>query len=116
MKPARPHGPHLRPLAHCVHACYPVWYLGLTLIHTIHPHRWLATYLPLLSLYLAETAALKLVNFTEKIQTASGLSHLAWIVSSELDSWFDWCHPDDTEARLVLLAPGGPPCAARACA
>ncbi|KAG2452407.1 hypothetical protein HYH02_002650 [Chlamydomonas schloesseri] len=74
-------------------------------IPTLAEHRWLAAYLPLLSLYLTETSALKLVNFTEKIQTAFGLNQLAWIVSSELDTWFDWCHPDDTEARLVLLAP-----------
>ncbi|GLC40874.1 Receptor-interacting serine/threonine-protein kinase 3 [Pleodorina starrii] len=74
-------------------------------IPTLAEHRWLAAYLPLLSLYLTETSALKLVNFTEKIQTAVGLNQLAWIISSELDSWFDWCHPDDTEARLVLLAP-----------
>ncbi|GLI68191.1 hypothetical protein VaNZ11_012534 [Volvox africanus] len=74
-------------------------------IPTLAEHRWLAAYLPLLSLYLTETSALKLVNFTEKIQTAMGLNQLAWIISSELDSWFDWCHPDDTEARLVLLAP-----------
>ncbi|KXZ55457.1 hypothetical protein GPECTOR_2g1006 [Gonium pectorale] len=74
-------------------------------IPTLAEHRWLAAYLPLMSLYLAETAALKMVNFTEKIQTAFGLNQLAWIISSELDSWFDWCHPDDTEARLVLLAP-----------
>ncbi|KAG2426463.1 hypothetical protein HXX76_011693 [Chlamydomonas incerta] len=74
-------------------------------IPTLSEHRWLAAYLPLLSLYLTETSALKLVNFTEKMQTAFGLNQLAWIVSSELDTWFDWCHPDDTEARLVLLAP-----------
>ncbi|PNW80138.1 hypothetical protein CHLRE_08g379500v5 [Chlamydomonas reinhardtii] len=74
-------------------------------IPTLADHRWLAAYLPLLSLYLTETSALKLVNFTEKIQTAFSLNQLAWIVSSELDTWFDWCHPDDTEARLVLLAP-----------
>ncbi|GIL79555.1 hypothetical protein Vretimale_12236 [Volvox reticuliferus] len=74
-------------------------------IPTLAEHRWLAAYLPLLSLYLTETSALKLVNFTEKIQTAVGLNQLAWIISTELDCWFDWCHPDDTEARLVLLAP-----------
>lgn len=96
-----------------MNACYPLLEHGANLDPPLPPHRWLSTYLPLLSLYLAETAALKLVNFTEKIQTATGLSHLAWIVSSELDSWFDWCHPDDTEARLVLLAPGGPPRAAQ---
>lgn len=76
-------------------------------IPTLAEHRWLAGYLPLLSLYLSEISVLKLVNFTEKIQTAVGLNQLAWIIASELDSWFDWCHPDDTETRLVLLAPGG---------
>jgi hypothetical protein len=28
------------------------------------------------------------------------------VVISELDTWFEWCHADDTEARLVLLSEG----------
>lgn len=68
--------------------------------------RWLAAFLPLLSLYLSETSALKLANFGEKLQSATSLNQLAWTVTADLDTWFEWCHPDDTEVRLVLLSPG----------
>ncbi len=49
---------------------------------------------------------MRLVDVLEKLQTARSLNALAWVVVSELDSWFEWCHPEDTEARLVLLADG----------
>ena len=62
--------------------------------------------MPLLSLYLAETNALKLANVGEKLQNASSLNQLAWTVTTELAGWFEWCHPEDTEVRLVLLSPG----------
>lgn len=47
------------------------------------------------------------MNLLEKIQTAPSLNTLAWVVISELDTWFEWCHAEDTEARLVLLSEGG---------
>lgn len=80
-----------------------------TPLSALPPHcwrcRWLAGLLPLLSLYLHETSAVKLCNSVERIQKTSALSHLAWLVTSELDCWFEWCHPEETEARLVLLSP-----------
>lgn len=60
-------------------------------------------------MYLAEVNAVRLVNLLETIQTAPSLNALAWVVISELDTWFEWCHADDTEARLVLLSEGGVP-------
>ena len=70
------------------------------------PNRWMAGFWPWIATYLMEVNALRLVNMLEKIQTTPSLNALAWVVASELDTWFDWCHPDDTEARLVLLSDG----------
>lgn len=66
----------------------------------------MAAFWPWVAMYLTEVNAARLVNLLETIQTAPSLNALAWIVTSELDSWFEWCHPDDTEARLVLLSEG----------
>lgn len=60
-------------------------------------------------MYLAEVNAVRLVNLLETIQTAPSLNALAWVVIAELDTWFEWCHADDTEARLVLLSEGVAP-------
>lgn len=59
----------------------------------------------MLSVYLHEASAVKLCNTVERIQKSHALSHLAWLVTSKLDCWFEWCHPEDTEARIVLLSP-----------
>jgi hypothetical protein len=59
-----------------------------------------------LSMFLSEVGAVRLVDMLEQIQTARSLNALAWVVVSQLDSWFEWCHPGDTEARLVLVADG----------
>ncbi len=40
------------------------------------------------------------------IQATTSINSLAWAVTSQMHSWFDWCHPEDTEARLVLLNEG----------
>ena len=49
----------------------------------------MAGFWPLLSMYLAETSAVRLCNMMEKIQTTSSINALAWSVTTELDTWFE---------------------------
>ena len=52
--------------------------------------RWLAGLLPLMGMHLQESNAVRLCNAVEKIQACQSLNTLAWLVTCELDSWFEW--------------------------
>ncbi|KAJ9521920.1 hypothetical protein QJQ45_024789 [Haematococcus lacustris] len=68
------------------------------------PNHWVASFWPWVAMYAAEVKAVRLVDLLEKIQTAPSLNSLAWVVTNELDDWFEWTVREHTEARLVLLS------------
>ncbi|GFR43417.1 hypothetical protein Agub_g4498, partial [Astrephomene gubernaculifera] len=68
---------------------------------------WLATLLPLLSLFLSETPLQRTLSLVERVVEAGSLSGLAFAVVSELGDVFEWCHREEVEARLVMLGAEG---------
>ncbi|GAX73010.1 hypothetical protein CEUSTIGMA_g462.t1 [Chlamydomonas eustigma] len=65
--------------------------------------RYISAFWPFIAMYISETGAARLVDVLEVLETCNSINGLAWMVTSQLDQWFEWCHPEDTEARFVLL-------------